>query len=296
MDRTKLESLLPYYYNEFYEFNVLMSAEETLFDAVADVTQEAIDNQYVLTSNIHGIEVHESSLSIVADPITESLEFRRDRIMNRLSMTPPFTMRFLKKKLNEIIGKGKWTARLDPAKYTLYIESAATTQEWLHEIMITMTKIKPANIVFMNTPLLSADVTACEKIEKLRINYNYRLGTIWNLGQKPFAEYENLGVIKMPEAPSIKAALLNNVAEFTAMDVKKVRLNGTYLIDEFTVKRADQENSIISYLVSPSVGISDISKIELLDLNSKILTSTDLFMPLIDDVTIKHTIKFKGGN
>lgn len=259
------------------------------------LTQEVVDNQYVLTASVRGIEAHEDSLGIKANPLTESLEFRRERIINRLSMMPPFTMRFLKRKLDDIIGVGKWTAHIDSDNYTLYIESAAANQLWFHEILVTLARSKPANIVFMNTPLLFAGVVASEKINRVKATYNYRVGTIWELGLRPFVDLEIKEVLKMAETPSIQPQLLNDIATFTANDVKSVRLNGSYIVQAPINRRANVETAVVFYTVAPVASIKEVTKIELLSANNAVLSVANVYIPLLAEMTIQHTINFREG-
>jgi hypothetical protein len=146
-----------------------------LFDNLDTETEKVRDNQYVLTADIDGIIAYEKMLNITPKPATETIEFRRQRIINRLSMVPPFTFRFLKQRLDEIIGVDRYIASIDYPNYTLYIESSAENQEWFHEIFVTITKLKPANIVFINRPLVYEEIRAGESINLTQVNFNYRL-------------------------------------------------------------------------------------------------------------------------
>ncbi|WP_206108572.1 putative phage tail protein [Paenibacillus thiaminolyticus] len=49
-----------------------------------------LDDQFVLTSSVDGIKRREKMLGIQADSSLETIEFRRQRIINRYQMKPPF--------------------------------------------------------------------------------------------------------------------------------------------------------------------------------------------------------------
>jgi len=289
-----LKIYLPRIYKNILEFDKLIETENELFNNINSETNKVKNNQYVSTADLDGIIMYEKILGITANPAIEDIEFRKNRIINRLSMTLPFTMRFLKSGLDKIIGKDRWTAYLDFDNYTLYVESAADNQIWYHEILVTVNKLKPANIVFINKPLIVEDILVSEKINLSKVIFNYRLGS-WVLGQKPFTSLENRGVIKMATTPSIKQDLLNHVATFTASDIADVRINGTFMVPAFVTKAAVNNQVIIEYEISETDGISEITQIELLDSVGMVLADSVVYVPILERVILKHTIQIKEG-
>ncbi len=290
-----IKQYLPNIYDAILEFEGLIASENTLFDNLDTETEKVRDNQYALTADINGIIEYEKMLNIIPKPATETIEFRRQRIINRLSMVPPFTFRFLKQRLDEIIGVDRYTASIDYPNYTLYIESSAENQEWFHEILVMVTKLKPANIVFINRPLVYEEMRAGESINLTQVNFNYRLGSTWVLGLKPFASLDDTGVIKVATTPSIKQDLLNHMATFTASDIADVRINGTFMVSVFVTKTAINNMATIEYEISETDGIPEITQIELLDSVGTVLTDSAVYVPILERVILKHTILVKEG-
>ena len=292
---SNLKNYLPGIYKDVLETVELTSTEDVLFQELQVETEKVKNNQFVLTSDVDGIEQYEKMLNIIPNPSTESIEFRVDRIINRLSMTPPFTFPFLKKKLDEIIGVGKWEAYLDYANYTLYVESSAVNQIWFHEILVTINRLKPVNIVFTNKPFVAAKIHVSENINLTQVSFNYRVGTTWVLGQKPFTSLENMGVIKMASVPSIKPEMLNSIAEFTSSDIAKVRINDSLIITDFTIKESIQNIVTIEYQIALESGITEVTKVELLDATDNVLTESLVYVPILESIILKHTIQIKEG-
>ena len=290
-----IKQYLPNIYDAILEFEGLIASENTLFDNLDTETEKVRDNQYVLTADIDGIIAYEKMLNIIPKPTTETIEFRRQRIINRLSMVPPFTFRFLKQRLDEIIGVDRYTASIDYPNYTLYIESSAENQEWFHEILVTVTKLKPANIIFINRPLVYEEIRVGESINLTQVNFNYRLGSTWVLGLKPFASLDDTGVIKVATTPSIKQDLLNHMATFTASDIADVRINGTFMVPAFVTKAAVNNLVTVEYEISETDGIPEITQIELLDSVGTVLTDSAVYVPILERVILKHTILVKEG-
>lgn len=292
---SNLKNYLPNIYKDVLEMDELTETEDLLFQELHTETDKVKNNQFVLTSDVDGIEQYEKMLNIIPNPSTESIEFRVDRIINRLSMTPPFTFPFLKKKLDEIIGVGKWEAYIDYHNYTLYVESSAVNQIWFHEILVTINRLKPVNIVFTNKPFVAAKIHVSENINLTQVSFNYKVGTTWVLGQKPFTSLENMGVIKMASVPSIKQEMLNSIAEFTSSDIAKVRVNESLIIADFTIKESTQNIVTIEYQIALESGITEITKVELLDVVDNVLTSSLVYVPILESIILKHTIQIKEG-
>lgn len=292
-ERTSTRELFPSVYNGVLEISVLSETDDVLLDQALAKLERAQLNQFILTADEETISVYEKMFSILANPTTETLQFRRERVLNRMSLQPPFTMRWLQNKLDEIIGVGKWDAYVDYANRTLYIESFVVNQQWFNELRITINRIKPCNLVFVNKPLIMADVVANETIVSATKHYAYILGQ-WQLGQEPFATTHSEEVIKLPSVNSINPNLLADVASFSATDVVAVRLNGSVKLSNFTTKAGQGTTTIVEYEVKPAQA-SEITQIELLGTGDRVLTASSVYIPVTEAVICKHVINFKEG-
>lgn len=292
-ERTSTRELFPSVYNGVLEISVLSETDDVLLDRALAKLERAQLNQFILTADEETISVYEKMFSILANPTTETLQFRRERILNRMSLQPPFTMRWLQNKLDGIIGVGKWNAYVDYANRTLYVESFVVNQQWFNELRITINRIKPCNLVFVNKPLIMADVVANETIVSATQHYNYILGQ-WQLGQEPFATTDSEEVIKLPSVNSINPNLLADVASFSATDVVAVRLNGSVKLSNFTTKAGQGATTIVEYEVKPAQA-SEITQIELLGTGDRVLTASAVYIPVTEAVICKHSINFKEG-
>lgn len=291
MNSRKVSEYTPGIYNGFQEYETVIQVSDKLLDSLEEAIDDLRNNQFISSATEEGVAEYESMLGIIANPVTESLEFRRERLINRLSTMPPFTIRFLKNKLSEILGEGKYVAYVDYANYTIYVESSVENQIWFNEIMITMTNVKPANMIFINKPFIANSLALSEEISYATMISNYALG-YWILGQKPFVSYEVGGAIKLSNIPSLKSTLFQGVAEFTASDIASVLINNTLAISEFSTKQASGDECIIEYSV-PQNSVENITSIKLLDAQGNTLSESVVYVPVAADVVLKHTIKVK---
>lgn len=289
---TQLCQQLPPWYREVLDYQQMCQTETAQFEALAQEITGVAENFFFQTMGLSGVEMWEQIFHIVPNPQTEDLDFRRYRVLNRITTKPPYTLGFLYQKLDELIGPGLWEVTVDYPNYTLYIESSAQNQNYAQEVAFTINQIKPAHIVYVNTPYIQSGLLLSEQIERLNRVYNYKLG-LWALGQLPFATDQDNEVVKLPETPSIQEALLTGVAGFVSGDVASARINGTIPITSLN-KSLEGSVLTITYTVASSQ-TTEITSVELLDGEGNVLTSSTVYVPVGSSVVMKHTIPVAEG-
>lgn len=291
--QTDLMPYLPEWFRQIKDFEALINTETQEFEVLAAFIGAVRDNFYVQTADVGTVAQYEGLFGIIASPV-ETLDFRRARILNRLSVQPPFTLPFLYEKLNQIIGAGKWSVVMDYSTYTLYIESAAENQSWADEIYFTLNTIKPCHIVYVSRPLVTSGLLLSEEVGLYESEYKYKLGA-WGLGLNPFMSHIDRGVIVTKEQRTVASGLLDDVASFTAADIIAVRLNGSVIVGAFDTKEAVGNLVTVQYIVT-SAQVSAITQIELLGVDDKVLTSAPVYVPVPNPVQLRHTITTKEGS
>ena len=289
---TELCKQLPPWYREVLDYQQMCQTETAQFEALAQEITAVADNFFFQTMDLSGVEMWEKIFGIVPNPQTEDLEFRRYRVLNRITTKPPYTLGFLYQKLDELIGPGLWEVTVDYPNYTLYIESSAQNQNYATEVAFTINQIKPAHIVYVNTPFIQSGLLLNEQIERLIRTYNYKLGS-WSLGQLSFATDGENEVVKLPETPSIQNAMLEAVADFVSGDVASAQINGTISITSLN-KSVEGNILTITYTVS-NAQTTEITSVALLDAEGNTLTSSEVYVPVGDSIVMKHTIPVAEG-
>ena len=283
---------IPTWYKPIQEYQQICQTESAQLDQIANAIYAVKENFYFQTLTESGIAEWESIFGIAPNPETENIAFRRARVLNRISIKPPFTLGFLYQKLDELIGVGEWNVTVDYNNYTLYIESAAQNFNYTTEVMYTVNKIKPAHIVYMSVPYVQSGILISETVEATRRKYNYHLGT-WELGLLPFANEDIIGGVKLPETPSVQAALLEGIANYTQTDIVSARVNGTIEIDNID-KTVTGSTVEVMYTVTSDMTKS-ITQVELLDSSGTVLTSSTVYIPITDTVLLKHKLPIAEG-
>lgn len=284
---------LPPWYREVLDYQQMCNTIGAQFALLAEEINRVADNFFLQTMDLETVQMWEGIFRIVANPATESLQFRRDRIINRISMRPPFTLRFLYQKLDELIGPGLWNVTVDYPNYALYIESNVDGQGYSQELIYTINHIKPAHITFINSPVAMSGVVLSERVSEISYTWNYVLNGQWLLGQEPFADEEEVQVIKLPQTPSIQSALLTGVADFVSNDVASARLNGSIPVTALN-KSMDGSTLTITYQVTQAM-TTEITQVELLAADGTVLTSMAAYVPVTETAVIKHVIPVQEG-
>lgn len=289
---TELLPLLPPWYREILDYQEICKSEEAQLEALARTIHAVADNFFFQTMEESAVAQWEEVLRIVPNPQTEGLAFRRARLLNRVSSRPPFTLGFLYQKLDELIGPGEWQVRVDYPSYTLYVESSAQNQSYATEVAFTINQIKPAHVVFVNTPYLQAGVLLSESIKLSQRTFHYNLGS-WGLGVLPFATEQEQGVIKMPTVPSIQAGLLTGTAGYLSDEVASARVNGSVVIPDIA-KSVSGSTLTVTYTVLPAQA-EVVTQAELLDAQGQVLTASTVYVPVTAATVMKHIIPVSEG-
>ena len=225
--------LLPPYYRDISDYEQVTIAEKAEFDLLEEAVRKALANFFIQTADESTIALWENALHIMANPSAEELDYRRQRVLNRLSMQPPFTLTFLYRKLDAIIGPGKWDCSVDYPNYRLSIRSSAENQLYFSELAALIRAIKPAHIVFVNVPLFTSGILITETVRKRSYSYNYRLGA-WALGSAPFRSANAETIVKESGVSSAEEQLFSTVAENAASLAASACINESFSAQEIT--------------------------------------------------------------
>ncbi|WP_394266721.1 putative phage tail protein [Anaerotignum sp.] len=285
---TDLLRYLPYWFRRILDFQEICKTESAQMEALAAAINAVADNFFFQTMDEGAVSTWEKIFGIVPNPQTETLDFRRQRVLNRVSMQPPFTLGFLYQKLDQIIGKGKYEIHVDYPNYTLYILSSAENQSYATEVSYTVGRIKPAHIVFINQPFVANKLTLGETVALSALVWQYRLGS-WGLGLTPFVLTEDKEVVVVPSNYSVQQELLVDTAKAIPPNVASARINGSIVIsslDRTTVGNVAQ----VQYTVTAEQ-TSLVTQIELLDSDGNVLTTSPVYVPVTEPAIFTHKIQ-----
>lgn len=184
----RLLEYLPSIYHDVIDFVELTGTGAQEVISAEQAIKTLFDDQFVTEASEQAIKRREKMLGIQADPTTETLEFRRKRLINRYSTKPPFTVRYLQERLDFLVGKGLTIVEADPLTFTLTVITNIDNAALFKEVERTVKVTKPANMIYQQKTSLQSVIGLKERIKARSITWNYKLDGSWKLGEKPFAD------------------------------------------------------------------------------------------------------------
>lgn len=193
---TDLLEYLPEFYHGIREFQIIAKVEGEQFDKIDAELDNILNDQFVMTAREPSIVRRERLFNIQADPKVESLDFRRKRIINRQSIRPPFTERYLQERLNFLLSDDISTVHVDVENYVLSVELAIADAAMFKEVLTTIERIVPLNMIYLQKTAIHDSMGIKESIVASELERQTRLGTTWRLGVIPFAISKNEVTLK----------------------------------------------------------------------------------------------------
>lgn len=92
----------------------------------------------------------------------------------------------------------------------------------------------------------------------------------------------------------IKDTFISDVASYIEQRISSVRLNQSYIIDDFVVKEV-QECCVAMEIMVPYGSVDTINVIELLDVSGKVISTNDVVVPITSDTVILHAFEVEEG-
>lgn len=124
----------------------IINVTQVELDRLDNLQEQAFNNNFVILADIEGLQKWERVLNITAD-IDENIEFRRQRILSRLSGIGPYTKFFLMKFLDSAVGSGNYRLAINVyAQYNLFIRLADDYLVLENEIKTYLRQLIPANM------------------------------------------------------------------------------------------------------------------------------------------------------
>lgn len=137
---------LPEIYSTVREFQALAQSMDGEFEQIAQDNRQDLEDSFILQAPAERLSIWEKEIGIRADPQRESTEFRRQRLINRYTTRPPFTMNWLKKQLDMLLGAGNYRLGRDENLQTLKITAGISAGPLLQEFQKTLENTVPLSM------------------------------------------------------------------------------------------------------------------------------------------------------
>lgn len=139
---------LPNVIKNVREYQALTHTEQPEIFKLFEEIQTALNNEFVLTSTEYGLRRWETILGIIPNPASETIQFRRNRILLRIQTFLPFTERWLKQKIDELFTVGDVVFSVDYNHYKVNAMINQADMNLLNEVKLLFKKVIPANMTW----------------------------------------------------------------------------------------------------------------------------------------------------
>lgn len=291
-----LKSYLPSIYEGVVEMEALQDSLSAEVQQFVNTCLVAMADQFIQTCSLQGIEYYERVFKILAEPLQETLEFRRLRILNRMRATqPPYTYRYLKIIFDGLLGKENYNIWVDKTNRLIIVDSIVSTKSYYHEILVTITNVKPCNLVFVNRPSMTSNLNINEGINARTVDYNYKLNNTWSLGQKCFVSKGPEKEYKMPSVQSLKQPVIQSSLNVLRTKITKALINEDVVIAILENHKVIENNILRIDYDLLSTQVTTITSIKLLDDTQQVYSEANVYIPVAENTNIVHNIKAQEG-
>ncbi len=149
MNSVDLSKYYTNYYANFVDIKELVSTENALFNELISAVDEVVIDQHVQTAEDRGLKYYEEMFNIIVNPEEDSIEFRRQRVLNRFYNPVPFTEKALRLKLDSLLSDEGYELEVDTDEYTLTVTLKLGLRNMWNEVEKTLISTLPSNLLLI---------------------------------------------------------------------------------------------------------------------------------------------------
>lgn len=151
------------------EFQELAKAVNPEIIALKKAINKVLNEQFIQSAE-DTLQWREKEFNITASS-DETIEFRRERLIERKSRKPPITLRSLRDRLNAYIGTTTAKIELVPGEYAFAVSMPAVDGYKFRDIQGLIEKLKPANMEYLQNPFSVERIRIRETSFEIKISY-----------------------------------------------------------------------------------------------------------------------------
>ena len=160
---------LPPVLQNVLEYQEIAKAVNPEIIALKQAVNKVLNEQFIQSAE-DTLEWREEEFEIVASS-DETIEFRRERLIERKSRKPPITLRTLRDRLNSYIDTTQAKVELVPGEYAFTISIPAVDGYKFRDIQQMVNDLKPANMEYIQYPFSIERVRIRETSREMKVVY-----------------------------------------------------------------------------------------------------------------------------
>ena len=155
--RSILVNQLPYYFRPIIEFQEIMKAHGWALDQLDSSAAQIYANNYLSTCDEETLAFWEGVLGITYR-FGDTLEFRRQRVLQKFNTFVPFTYGFLKEQLDSLYGPNGYTLSVNSKECTLSIQVTSDRYGAVDLLYDLLWDVVPAHIQIIANQQTTTDI------------------------------------------------------------------------------------------------------------------------------------------
>lgn len=140
-----LYNQLPDYFRPIIEFQAILNAHGYVLDGLDANAAQIAANNYISTCDEETLEYWENLLDITYQ-FGDTLDYRRDRVLQKFNTIVPFSIGFLNDRLTSLFGADGYTAVIDYSAQTLTVRVTSDRYGAVNLLYDLLWDIVPAHL------------------------------------------------------------------------------------------------------------------------------------------------------
>lgn len=139
---------LPTFYHDVAEFQAIAAAIDPELEVLSSQWRNDFVESFILEASGERLKGWEEEIGIRADPLTETDAIRRKRLILRYTTKPPFTIRWLRIQLQQLLGTGFQKVERDGDIEALLLHLDVDALSLWEDIVIWLEMVVPLSMQF----------------------------------------------------------------------------------------------------------------------------------------------------
>lgn len=142
---SKIKRYIPKVLQDNDTMDSIYLTQEDEIELLHKSSMDIFNNNFVQTSNLKGVRKYEEILKIKSD-VDFDLEYRKQKILDKLTYKPPFTRQRLQSILERIWGVGNFLFEISPDKFQVIIDINTNNPKYYTSYGTIIRNVIPANM------------------------------------------------------------------------------------------------------------------------------------------------------
>lgn len=140
----KLNKYMPPFLSNVKEFQEIFTSEDEELEMLNTLVEKMLTEVIVKTADSYGLNRYEKIYNITSE--SDNIEERRFTILNKINDRIPYTLNWLRNKLESLVGKDNYRIISKHNEYRLTVEVAMLFENIANTLSVSLREQLPANL------------------------------------------------------------------------------------------------------------------------------------------------------